>query len=109
MFSILAAVRGWGGNVNQRKAFMRARYLLSVTAASISALSIAAPGLLVTPARASSVLPAVPGIPGAPARAASLSLRSAAIKNIGFAGYRRKGGGTSASFSATASFVVPRL
>ena len=45
----------------------------------------------------------------APASLASPSSRSAAAKNTNFAGYRRNGGGSTASFNIRASFVVPKL
>lgn len=39
----------------------------------------------------------------------SPALRSTTIKNSGFAGYRRNGGGANAAFNVSATFVVPQL
>jgi Peptidase A4 family len=58
---------------------------------------------MATASLGSPVINASPRLPGGHATPAS------AIKNPGFAGYRRNGGGANASFNVKANFVVPRL
>jgi hypothetical protein len=85
----------------------RRRYLVGLAAASLSTPSLALTWLLATAALASSAGQEVPGLPGRPGGVDLHNAGSAVIKSGGFAGYRRNGGGTNASFSIKATFVVP--
>jgi hypothetical protein len=89
MFSILAAVRGEQVALGTGRGLARVgRRGLGVVAAAVFLGATA---------------PAGDAAPGSPL------VRSAPIKNSGFAGYRRNGGGANAGFNVTAMFTVPQL
>ena len=82
---------------------MRRGWMLRLVAASTFAALLTASWFLTG---TSSATPRAPG--GSAARAWS-GLRTAPIKNTGFAGYRHNGGSANASFNVKAEFVVPKL
>jgi hypothetical protein len=98
-----------GRTWNERRAFVARRCVLAVAVGSISAALAVAISPLATTALASSGMRSVPGLPAGPRAVDSPALYSAVIKDSGFAGYVRNGGGTNASFNMTATLVVPTL
>ncbi len=83
---------------------MRRHYRFGAAAASMFAFLLASCWCLTISSSASA-----PRRGGGSAAPGSGAVRAAAIKNPGFAGYRRNGGGSTASFSVRAMFVVPKL
>lgn len=86
---------------------MGRRYLVQVAAGAIVAATVTS--LLATPSVASSAIGSAREEPAGQASAAFPGVRSAPIKNPGFAGFRRNGSGASASFNVKAEFIVPNL
>lgn len=77
--------------------------------ASMCAASLTLLWALIGSPPARSAADATRGVPAARARTNAPQLHSAPIKNSGFAGYRRNGGGASASFNVKAALTVPKL